>query len=92
MLFSLFAMADNWNATMYHQIEQSVKEPSFPDRTFNITSYGATPKASAAKNQKAINTAISICAKKGGGRVIVPAGTFNTGAITLKSNVNLEIQ
>lgn len=52
MLFSLFAMADNWNATMYHQIEQSVKEPSFPDRTFNITSYGATPKASAAKNQK----------------------------------------
>lgn len=64
MLFSLFAMADNWNATMYHQIEQSVKEPSFPDRTFNITSYGATPKASAAKNQKAINTAISICAKK----------------------------
>lgn len=64
MLFSLFAMADNWNATMYHQIEQSVKEPSFPDRTFNITSYGATPKASAAKNQKAINTAISIAQKR----------------------------
>ena len=29
------------------------------------------------------------CCEQGGGKVIVPSGTFDTGAITLKSNVNL---
>ena len=92
VLMSLCASADNWNDKLYKQIEQSVSEPTFPDRTVNITKYGASVKASAAKNQKAINKAIADLSKKGGGKVIVPAGTFETGPITLKSNINLEIQ
>lgn len=46
-------------------------------------------KAKAAKNQKAIQAAIDKCSAKGGGKVVIPAGTFWTGAITLKSDVNL---
>ncbi len=92
VLMSLCASADNWNDKLYKQIEQSVSEPTFPDRTVNITKYGASVKASAAKNQKAINKAIADLSKKGGGKVVVPAGTFETGPITLKSNINLEIQ
>ncbi|MGN1376426.1 MAG: glycoside hydrolase family 28 protein, partial [Prevotella sp.] len=57
-----------------------------------VTKYGASTKASAAKNQKAINKAIASCNKAGGGKVVVPAGKWNTGAITLKSNVNLVIE
>lgn len=92
LLFPLMAMADNWDAALYQQIEQSVKEPTFAEKTFPITKYGASEKATAAKNQKAINAAIKACNKAGGGRVVVPAGTYNTGAITLLSNVNLVVE
>lgn len=89
----LFAFADNgWNDALYKQIEQNVKEPTFVDKTYDITKYGASPKAAAAANQKAINKAIAECSKRGGGKVVVPAGTYNTGAILLKSHVNLEVQ
>lgn len=88
----LAASADNWDESLYRQIEQSIVEPVFADRTFDITRYGASVNASAAVNQKAINKAVAECSGKGGGKVVVPAGLFNTGAITLKSNVNLEIQ
>lgn len=39
----------------------------------------------------AINKAIEACANEGGGTVVVPAGTFFTGPIELKSNVNLHV-
>ena len=84
-------MADGWD-TQYKQIEQSIRQPKFADRDFLITKYGASPEASAASNQKAINKAIAECSKAGGGRVVVPAGTYNTGAITMKSHVNLVVE
>ena len=91
LLFPAMAHADDWT-TLYKQIEQSIKQPEFANRDFNITKYGAGTKATAAVNQKAINKAIAACSKAGGGRVIVPAGTFNTGAITLLSGVNLVVE
>lgn len=91
LLMPLTAWADGWD-TQYRQIEQSIRQPKFADREFNITKYGAKPSAKAAANQKAINKAIAACSKAGGGRVVVPAGTFNTGAITLKSHVNLVVE
>ena len=42
-------------------------------------------------NTDAIARAIAACAKEGGGRVVVPAGRFLTGAIRLKSNVELHV-
>lgn len=76
----------------YKRIEQQIVQPKFKDKEYYITQYGASTKASAQVNQKAINRAIAACAKAGGGKVIVPSGTWQTGAIHLKSNVNLEIQ
>ena len=86
------ASALGWDAAAYQRIEQSIKAPEFAQRDFPITKYGAKTTNTAAKNQKAINKAIAACSKKGGGRVIVPAGTFNTGAITMLSNVNLVVE
>ena len=87
-----FAQAKAWDEEEYRRIEQSIKAPTFPEKDFLITKYGAKTTNSAAQNQKAINKAIATCSKKGGGRVIVPSGTFVTGAITLLSHVNLVVE
>jgi len=56
-----------------------IKPPTFPDRDFDITRYGA------------IAEAIAACTAAGGGRVVVPAGIFFTGPIHLDHNVNLHV-
>ena len=93
MLIALSTVAKEWDTALYRQIEQSIQTPQIADAAYPITKFGAKPTHSATQNQKAIQKAIDKCAKKGGGRVIVPAGhTFITGAIKLKSHVNLVIE
>ena len=67
-----------------------VKPPKFPARDFPITNFGARAGGDF-DNTEAIRKAIEACNRAGGGRVVVPAGVFMTGAIHLKSNVNLHI-
>jgi polygalacturonase len=57
-----------------------IKPPQFPKRDFEITKFGTS---------NPIAKAIDACAAAGGGRVIIPRGDHLTGAIHLKSNVNL---
>lgn len=92
LFISVAGMAEGWDDNVYRQIESRIVSPTFPNKIYDITKYGASEKATAAKNQKAINKAIAECSKKGGGKVVVPAGTYMTGAITLQSNVNLVIE
>ena len=93
LLLPLAAAARQWDEAQYKQIEQSIRVPQFADKAYVITKYGAKTTNTAAQNQKAIQKAIDLCSKKGGGRVIVPAGDkFLTGAITLKNGVNLHVE
>ena len=93
MLMPLMAAAQQWNEAQYRQIERSIREPEFADKAYLITKFGAKTDNTAAKNQKAIQKAIDKCSKAGGGRVVIPTGQkFLTGAIELKSGVNLEVQ
>ena len=86
-------VAQGWDEAKYKQIEQSIRVPQFADKTYPITKYGAKASNTAALNQKAIQKAIDACTKKGGGKVVIPAGEkFLTGAITLKDGVNLVIE
>ena len=91
MILPMALIASGWD-TDYARIEKSIRKVTFPDKEFVITKYGAKPDAKAAKNQAAINKAIDACSKAGGGRVIVPEGTWETGAIRLKSHVNLVVE
>ena len=93
-LFVVLGMqAQGWDDEMYKQIERSIQTPQIDGKDYLITKFGAKPDASAAANQKAIQKAIDRCSKKGGGRVVVPAGQmFLTGAISLKSHVNLHVE
>jgi hypothetical protein len=65
--------------------------PVFPERTFDIRRHGAKGDGVTPDTQ-AIARAITACARAGGGRVLVPKGTWVTGAIHLKSNVELHLQ
>lgn len=69
----------------------SIKVPSFPDKTYLITDFGAVGNGSTICT-KAINSAITKCSAEGGGVVIIPAGLFITGRIEMKSNVNLHLE
>jgi len=68
-----------------------LQRPVFPDRIFDIRDYGATGDGTT-KNTNAFQKCISACSVSGGGKVLVPPGKWFTGAIHLKSNVNLCMQ
>lgn len=58
---------------------------------YNISDYGAISDGKTI-NTAAIQAAINDCASNGGGKVAIPAGTFVTGTIFLKSNVELHLE
>lgn len=60
-------------------------------KSFDITNYGAVADGKTLATQ-AINKAITDCNANGGGQVYVPAGTFLTGTIILKDNVELYLE
>lgn len=65
-----------------------VKAPQFANKDFNIADYGAKSDG-LTLNTDVFAKAIDDCNQAGGGRVVIPAGTWLTGPIELKSNVNL---
>ena len=84
-----FGQTDPWK-TEYPKILARIKPPTFKKKDFDILKFGA--KAGGQLDcREAIKKAIDTCSKAGGGRVVVPEGEFLTGAIRLKSNVNLHV-
>lgn len=61
------------------------ERPAFPERTMTVRMKGK------GLSTKSIQKAIDDTNRKGGGTVVVPAGVWHTGRITLKSNVNLHL-
>ena len=64
--------------------------PHFKRDTFNIVNYGAVADGMTL-NSAAINKTIETCAQQGGGTVLIPNGSFVTGPIIMKSNINLHL-
>ncbi len=87
----LTCLADEWD-TDYPRLVSSIASVRLSDAEYPVTRFGAKTGASARQNQKAINKTIETCSRKGGGKVIIPRGTWNTGALVMKSNVNLVIE
>lgn len=57
---------------------------------FNVRDFGAVGDGTTL-DHTAINRAIDSCAATGGGRVVLPAGTYLCGSIRLKSDVELHV-
>lgn len=64
-----------------------MERPTFPDYTVRVIC-----PTNGDRTTRAIQKAIDQTAKRGGGRVVVPAGHWHTGRITLKSNVELHLE
>ena len=73
------------------QILQRINAPQFPDNYFNITNFGAVA-GDTNDCSSAIELAIEACVRAGGGHVVIPAGEFLTGAVHLKSGVDLHLE
>jgi len=58
---------------------------------YNIKDYGAVADG-VTLNTAAIQAAIDTCTASGGGKVIIPAGTWKSGTIWLKENVELHLE
>lgn len=61
--------------------------PQIYPTKYYITDYGASTDS--LDNSSAINRAIVAANSAGGGTVVIPAGVFLSGPLTLKSNINL---
>ena len=65
-----------------------VQEPVIPANSVSITDFGAKSGGQVLCTQAFVD-AINAVSQKGGGKVIIPRGTWLTGPITLKSNIEL---
>jgi polygalacturonase len=68
----------------------AVEPPSFPDRDFDVRSFGAVDDG-LTLNTEAFRRAVDACHQEGGGLVRIPAGTWLSGPIHLRSGVNLHL-
>ncbi|HKJ45398.1 MAG TPA: glycoside hydrolase family 28 protein [Balneolales bacterium] len=72
-------------------IKKNIVPPTFPDRNFSITNFGAKADGKT-DSLPAIKKAMSKCNQAGGGKVTIPEGTyFLRGPIHFESNVNLHL-
>lgn len=78
--------ADPWAEA--RAILSRIRPPRIPRRDFAIARFGAKPGADCTA---AIRAAIDAASRAGGGRVVVPSGEWLTGAIHLKSKVELHV-
>ena len=67
-----------------------ITPPVFPDRVFPVTKYGAIGDG-VRDCTAAFRDAVAACVAAGGGQVLVPAGRYLSGAIHLRSRVNLHL-
>ena len=59
-------------------------------KKYNVVDFGAVADGKAL-NTKAVQKAIDVCYKNGGGTVVFPAGNFVLSTVFLKSNVQIEL-
>jgi len=65
--------------------------PTIPNNQVSLTDFGAVPDG-ITLNTEAFHKAISKLTKLGGGHLIVPAGIYLTGPISLKDNIDIHLE
>lgn len=92
-LFPLWMMAGEYER-YYTQLPVSLSEPMapvIPDHRVTVTDFGAVGDG-VQSNTEAFAKAISALTKQGGGHLVVPAGVYLCGMISLKDNIDLHLE
>ena len=73
------------------RVVRSIQSPSIPDRDYPVTRFGAV-RDGVTDARPAILAAIDAAADTGGGRVVLPAGTwYSKGPVHLRSGIDLHL-
>jgi polygalacturonase len=92
--FSLFLLGFSWLLLAGPAAAVAESElhatPGGDKDMYNVRAFGAVGDGKTL-DSPAINQAIEACAKAGGGTVYLPAGTYLSGSIHLKSHINLHL-
>lgn len=83
---ALFAFSQNKEWVDY----VGVRKIEIPEKVFNAGDFGAVSNGKTL-NTTAIQQAIDACADQGGGKIVFNRGKYLTGALFLKSNVELHL-
>ncbi|APZ45413.1 glycoside hydrolase [Polaribacter reichenbachii] len=74
-----------------NKVINSISKPKFLDKTYNFLDFGGVPDG-VTFNTAAFKQVIKTCTDNGGGKIVIPAGKYLTGAIHLENNVNLHLE
>jgi len=77
--------------TTVADIIKHIKKPEIKFNKLNILDFGAQSDGKF-NNRMIIQGIIDSCHQKGGCKIIIPSGKFLTGALQLKSNINLHLE
>ncbi len=94
ILVSTSVGAKNKYDYLYKQLPfsmQKIDVPVFKNNVVSVSDFGGSGDG-VVLNTEAFAKAIDALSKKGGGKLIVPAGVWFTGPIELKSNINLHLE
>lgn len=89
IISTVYSSTMDWSKA--DSIVADIVVPVFKNKTYSIIKYGAINDG-VTDCTDAFRKAIQECNKRGGGRVLVPRGQYQTGAIHLLSNVNLHLE
>ncbi len=93
LTLQISSCSDAGKSDLVRKLENIFYDPSFakiPDKQFNVADFGAVGDGETL-DTKAIQETIDAANKAGGGVVLFPGGTFLSGAIFVKSNVEMRI-
>lgn len=94
LVASICANAANDYSKYYQNLPVAMSQPTLPtipDNQVNLIECGGKGDG-LSMNTTAFEKAISQLSKKGGGHLIVPAGIYLTGLISLKDNIDLHLE
>lgn len=94
LLLSMTSMAQTNYSSYYQELPTPMPVPvvpAIPNHEVSLTDFGAVGDG-IVLNTEAFRKAISQLNKQGGGHLIVPAGIWKTGLISLKDNIDLHLE
>ena len=94
LLAAAWSAAAGDYATYYRNLPVKMAEPKLPvipDNSVSLSEFGGVADG-VTDNTEAFAEAVSALVKQGGGHLVVPAGLWLTGPITLKDHIDLHLE